>query len=320
MVTEPTSPAPNPANILAISGSLQSGSTNTALVRAAVAVSDGRRQVHIFDKLAELPYFNPELDVDPAPRAVDVLRAAVRAADGLLIATPEYAHEMPGVLKNALDWLVSSGELYGKPVAVLSAAPSPERGIYAREALQRTLAAQGARVVLSATVATRRSADLTLETMQLVQRAVDALTLNGAVEENVGRRVRELRLVVTTPDYDAALRFYRDELGLTERAAFASPGGHVTILEAGRATLELADPPHAEFIDQVEVGRRVAGHIRVAFQVEDSQAMSARLVTAGARLIAEPTRTPWNTLNARLEAPAGLQLTLFSEVDPVDAT
>ena len=127
-------------------------------------------------------------------------------------------------------------------------------------------------------------------------------------------RVRELRLVVTAPDYDEALRFYRDALGLKERAAYASPGGRVTILEAGRATLELTDPGHAAFIDQVEVGRRVAGHIRVAFEVDDSRSVTAALEAAGATVIAEPTLTPWNSLNARLDAPAGLQLTLFTEL------
>jgi lactoylglutathione lyase len=126
--------------------------------------------------------------------------------------------------------------------------------------------------------------------------------------------VRELRLVVTAPDYDEALRFYRDVLGLRERAAFTSDGGRVTILDAGRATLELTDPPHAEFIDRVEVGRRVAGHVRVAFEVDDATAAAGAAVDGGATLIAAPTRTPWNSLNARLEAPAGLQLTLFEEL------
>jgi lactoylglutathione lyase len=126
--------------------------------------------------------------------------------------------------------------------------------------------------------------------------------------------VRELRLVVTAEDYDEALRFYRDVLGLRQRAAYSSPGGRVVILEAGVATLELADPPHAAYIDEVEVGRRVAGHIRVAFEVDDSRATSAHLVEGGATLIAEPTITPWNSLNARLEAPGGLQLTLFTEL------
>jgi predicted enzyme related to lactoylglutathione lyase len=130
----------------------------------------------------------------------------------------------------------------------------------------------------------------------------------------MGSRVHELRLVVTTDDYEEALRFYRDVLGLPERGAFVSPGGRVTILEAGRATLELADPGQAAFIDEVEVGRRVAGHIRVAFQVDDSAAVTAELAAAGAEVIAEATQTPWNSLNARLEGPAGLQLTLFTEL------
>ncbi len=127
--------------------------------------------------------------------------------------------------------------------------------------------------------------------------------------------VRELRLVVTAADYDEAVRFYRDVLGLPERAAYASPDGRVTILDAGRATLEIADPAQADFIDSVEVGRRVAGHIRVAFEVDDSAAMARTLAEAGATLIADARRTPWGSDNARLQAPAGLQLTLFSGPD-----
>jgi lactoylglutathione lyase len=128
--------------------------------------------------------------------------------------------------------------------------------------------------------------------------------------------VTELRLVVTAQDYEQALRFYRDVLGLPERAAYQSPGGRVTILEAGRATLELADPPHAAYIDDVEVGRRVAGPIRVAFQVGNTAAATARLAAAGATIIADTVPTPWHSLNARLEGPAGLQLTLFSDQQP----
>ncbi|MFE2040707.1 VOC family protein [Streptomyces sp. NPDC059477] len=129
--------------------------------------------------------------------------------------------------------------------------------------------------------------------------------------------IRELPLIVTAEDYDAALHFYRDVLGLPERAAFSSEGGHVTILEAGRVTLEITDPNHAAFIDDVEVGRRVAGAIRVAFQVDDSTVATARLAAAGAEVIAEPTRTPWNSLNSRLEPPGSLQLTLFEELGEV---
>jgi lactoylglutathione lyase len=125
--------------------------------------------------------------------------------------------------------------------------------------------------------------------------------------------VRQMRLVVTVDDYDAALAFYRDVLGLREEAAFAAAGGRVAILEAGRATLEITDRTHAAYIDEVEVGRRVAGTYRVAFEVEDSAAATQRLVRAGATLLAPPTETPWLSLNARLEGP-DLQLTLFQEL------
>jgi len=126
--------------------------------------------------------------------------------------------------------------------------------------------------------------------------------------------VRELRVCVTARDFDAALAFYRDVLGLREREAYSSEDGRVSILEAGRATLELLDETHAAFVDELEVGRRVAGHVRLALEVDDSATTTARLADAGATVIAEPTRTPWSSLNARLEAPAGLQLTLFTEL------
>ena len=126
--------------------------------------------------------------------------------------------------------------------------------------------------------------------------------------------VRELRVVVTADDYDDALHFYRDVLGLREREAYSSPDGRVSILEAGAATLEVADRNQAEFIDRVEVGRRVAGHLRVAFEVADSAAATRRLAVGGASVVAEPTRTPWSSLNARLDAPGGLHITLFEEL------
>lgn len=129
--------------------------------------------------------------------------------------------------------------------------------------------------------------------------------------------VLEMRLVVTAPDYDVALAFYRDVLGMRELGVFSSPGGRVTILEAGHATLELADPPHATYVDEVEVGRRVAAQVRVAFQVPDAEAATDRAIAAGATLIARPVETPWRSLNARLSGPGGLQLTLFQELDPV---
>ena len=128
--------------------------------------------------------------------------------------------------------------------------------------------------------------------------------------------VLEMRLVVTAPDYDEALRFYRDVLGLREIGAFDDGAGRVSILDAGRATLELSDVPHAEHIDRLEVGRRVAGHIRVAFEVPDAATTTHRLVEGGATLVAAPVETPWRSLNSRLDAPAGLELALFQALAP----
>ena len=134
---------------------------------------------------------------------------------------------------------------------------------------------------------------------------------------SAGIRVRQLRVVVTVDDYDAALAFYRDVLGLPEAGAFTSPGGRVAILEAGRATIELADPPHAAYIDDVEVGRRVAGKIRLAFEVDDADRATRSLESAGAVVVAEAVRTPWDSRKARLAAPGDLHVTLFTELaDP----
>ena len=127
-------------------------------------------------------------------------------------------------------------------------------------------------------------------------------------------QVHELRLVVTAPDYDEALTFFRDALGLTVQGTYQANGGAVTILDVGRATLEINDPAYAAYIDDVEVGHRVAGHVRVAFEVADVTTATADLEAAGATVIAPPTRTPWDSLNARLDGPAGLQLTLFQEL------
>jgi catechol 2,3-dioxygenase-like lactoylglutathione lyase family enzyme len=128
-----------------------------------------------------------------------------------------------------------------------------------------------------------------------------------------------MRLVVEAEDYDEAVRFYRDVLGLPEEAAFEGEGdARVTILDAGRATLEIANPAQKRLIDAVEVGRDVAPKIRVAFEVVDGQATTDELVSAGATLIAPPTETPWRSLNSRLSAPAGLQITLFEELETLE--
>ena len=127
--------------------------------------------------------------------------------------------------------------------------------------------------------------------------------------------VRQLRLVVEASDFDEAVAFYRDALGLEVELDLESQGGaHVVILDAGRATLEISNPAQVDLIDSVEVGRRVSPHLRVAFEVDDVAAATDRLVGAGATSIAPPTRTPWDSLNSRLDGPADLQLTLFEEL------
>lgn len=136
-------------------------------------------------------------------------------------------------------------------------------------------------------------------------------------ELSAGRAVLQMRLVVEAEDFEEAVAFYRDALGLPEELSVAGEGGaEVIILNAGRATLELINPAQRRFIDEVEVGRQVSRKIRVAFQVSDVGSETERLVNSGADLIAEPVETPWQSRNSRMEAPAGLQITLFEELEP----
>jgi lactoylglutathione lyase len=127
--------------------------------------------------------------------------------------------------------------------------------------------------------------------------------------------VKELRLALTVEDYERALAFYRDTLGLRVLEAWREPAGHVTLLDAGRATLELLDPEHAAAVDELEVGRRVAGTVRIALQVDDSAAVADAMEAAGADRLAGPVVTPWQHQNVRLVAPDGMQLTLFTVLD-----
>ena len=130
---------------------------------------------------------------------------------------------------------------------------------------------------------------------------------------------KQLRLVLETEDLDAALAFYRDALGLTELESYDGPdGARVIILSVPSVTLELANPAQVRYIDAVEVGRptsrRFEGAVRVAFEVDDAAAATATLEAAGATVLAPPTVTPWNSLNSRLEAPGGMQITAFQEL------
>jgi len=133
--------------------------------------------------------------------------------------------------------------------------------------------------------------------------------------------VAQLRLVLETEDLDAALAFYRDVLGLRELESYDGPGGaRVVILAVPTATLELANPAQVAYIDDVEVGRPVAHPypltVRVAFEVPDATSAAARLTAGGAEVVAPPVETPWRSLNARFEAPGGMQVTVFEELGP----
>jgi lactoylglutathione lyase len=122
----------------------------------------------------------------------------------------------------------------------------------------------------------------------------------------------EFRVALTVPDFDRALAFYRDALGLEQLADWSSDSGRVVLLDAGRATLELFDEAQAELVDGIEAGRRVSGAVRFALEVPDSEETARRLVAAGAAEVAPPVTTPWGDRNARVQAPDGMQLTLFT--------
>lgn len=140
---------PDRVRVLAISGSLRAASSNTAVVHAAVRVAPAGVDVSVYTFLADVPPFNPDLDTDPPPAGVARLRAALEACDAVLICSPEYAHGVSGVLKNALDWLVASGELIDKPLALVNAS---RRATLAHASLKETLTTMSACVSEDASV------------------------------------------------------------------------------------------------------------------------------------------------------------------------
>jgi NAD(P)H-dependent FMN reductase len=139
-----------PLRLLAISGSLRAKSSNGSLLMAAEALAPKGMAIVLYGGLGELPLFNPDLDEDPGPPAVIDLRTQIRAADGVIVSSPEYAHGVPGAMKNALDWLVGSGELVEKPVALWNASPT---STYAHAALVEILTVMSARLLPEASIA-----------------------------------------------------------------------------------------------------------------------------------------------------------------------
>ena len=138
--------------VLALSGSLRAQSLNTLLLHEAARLAPPGLTITCWDRLDDLPHFSPERDADPLPVSVAELRARIREAEALLICTPEYIHTMPAVLKNLLEWVVSSGDCVGKPAAVWSASPSLEGGARAHASLVHTLEVMSVRVVPQASL------------------------------------------------------------------------------------------------------------------------------------------------------------------------
>ena len=131
--------------------------------------------------------------------------------------------------------------------------------------------------------------------------------------------VFELRVALTTSDYERLVRFYCDGLGIDPAAIWNNDGGRALILDMGKATLELFDEKQAEVIDGLEAGRRISGQIRFALQVPDLKSAMERLLAHGATMVHEPVLTPWGDYNVRLQDPDGMQITLFQvtvEKDP----
>jgi chromate reductase, NAD(P)H dehydrogenase (quinone) len=139
-------PSLKPMRLLAISGSLRRASTNTAALEALARLAPEGVKALVYRDLAKLPPFNPDDDVEdrPKPEPVETLRALVGASDAIVIAAPEYAHGAPGVLKNALDWLVASETFAGKPVVLINTSP---RAFHAQASLREILATMAARLV-----------------------------------------------------------------------------------------------------------------------------------------------------------------------------
>lgn len=156
--------------ILAVCGSLQRQSANLSLLEAAIVSAPPGVEIVIFDGLRDLPLFNPDDDDDPAPESVSRWRHALANSDAVLIASPEYAFSLSGVIKNAIDWVISSGELEQKVVAITAAVPGPERGRRGLQALRDTLTAVRATIVGGEPIV--KGADMPASTQALVSELI----------------------------------------------------------------------------------------------------------------------------------------------------
>jgi predicted enzyme related to lactoylglutathione lyase len=229
-------------------------------------------------------------------RARTAQGAAVRDTDGrtYVAAAVDLPNLQISALRLAVAMAASSGVGSLEAAAVVGSEPAP-----ADVAAVRDLAGSGRSILLADDHGEILSA--------------------GTTHDGAPPAVRQLRLVVEAEDFDEAVAFYRDVLGLTEQVAFGGDGeARIAILEAGRATLELANPAQRKMIDEVEVGHSTPHRLKVAFEVDDVRRSTDRLTASGADLVADARETPWRSLNSRLDGPAGLHITLFEELESLE--
>ncbi len=169
--------------ILAVSGSLQAKSSNSVLLERAAVLMPPGSTLHVFDGIRDLPHFNPELELEGPLPGVDVWRRALAESDALLIASPEYGHSLPGVLKNAIDWVIGTGELEGKIVALTASAPAAERGLRGLEAVRVTLGAVRGRIVGGAPIVRGPEADSALS--RLLANVIEAVNEERSRAETI---------------------------------------------------------------------------------------------------------------------------------------
>lgn len=173
--------------IVAISGSLRASSVNSAVLRSAIKLAPNHVEIDLFDGIGDLPHFNPDLDNDTVAESVKSFRRRLVAADGVLIACPEYAHGVPGAMKNVLDWVVASGELVNKPLALINTAP---RASLAQASLVETLSVMSANLIAAASItlpiAVKNIAEAQIledrDLCQMLERAIDSFAV--AIREN----------------------------------------------------------------------------------------------------------------------------------------
>jgi len=270
-------------------GSLRASSSNAALLRAAVALAPSGVEVTLYDGLGDLPHFNPDRDGETAPAAVKDWRVRLQASDGVVFSVPEYAHSLPGVLKDALDWVVGSGEFMDKPVALFNASP---RGTYAQASLTETLTAMMAKVVPEAPIAlqlmgTPLNADRIAadpEMWESRQKYIPA-TIRGMV---TGIE----HTAIASPDPHRLAGWYVEHLDFAINYR-SSNSQTVFVKAADGSMLEIIESNTA---DRQALDMKAPGLRHLAIAVSDFDVVYQRLMSKSVSFLTEPEKKGGNSL------------------------